>query len=58
MEYRYKPKNNNNKDITYSIYIKAGKKTLIKKKLYKKPFVKLLKNIVRKVLNRDNWQQQ
>ena len=44
----------NNKEIACSIYVKVEKKTLTKKILYRKPLIDLLKNIVRKALNRDN----
>ena len=56
MEYRYKPERINNKDVAYSACIKVGRKTLIKRISYRKPLEELLKNMVRKALNRDNWQ--
>ena len=42
------------KDVVYSICVKVERKTLIKRILYRKPLIELLKNIVRKALNRDN----
>ena len=55
VEYRYKLERINNKDVACSACVEVGRKTLIKRILCRKPLVELLKNTVRKALNRDNW---
>ena len=54
VEYGYKPERINDKDVTCSACVKVGRKTLIKRISCRKPLIELLKNIVRKALNRDN----
>ena len=54
VEYRYKPVRINDKDVACSACVKAGRKTSNKRISCRKPLVELLKNTVRKALNRDN----